>query len=245
LSQTRSRWLLAAAALALLTVGVVLWRYTPLSEWATPSRLAQWIETFKDASWSPLAVIGIYILGGLVVCPLLLLIGATAVVFDPLVAIPLSLAGALSNATVTYFIGAKFARGTVKRAFGTALKRVSDALQSRGMLAVAAIRTVPVAPFTLVNIAAGSIGVRYVDYLIGTALGLAPGIIVLTAFGNQLHEMWRNPTSGRVAVFIAIVLGWIGLSLALQKLTSKKIKQSQRGDEARDADDRRHDRPRP
>ena len=245
MSQTRSRWLLVAAALALLTVGVVLWRYTPLSEWAKPDRLAQWIETFKDAPWSPFAVVGLFVLGGLILCPLLLLIAATAVVFDPLVAIPVSLAGSLSNASVTYFIGAKFARGTVKRAFGTAVKRVSDALQSRGILAIAALRTVPVAPFTLVNIAAGSIGVRYIDYLIGTALGLAPGIIMLTAFGSQLHELWQNPTPARIAVFIAIVVGWIGLSLALQKLTSNQVKQSERGDETGDADDRRNDRPRP
>ena len=240
---SRSRWLLVAGALALLAVGVVLWRYTPVSKWATPAHLAQWIGTFKDAAWSPFAVIGIYVVGGLVVCPVILLIAATAVVFEPLVAIPLSLAGSLASAAVTYLVGAKFARGTVKRAFGKSLQRVSAALEHRGMLAVAAVRTVPVAPFTMVNIAAGSIGIRFTDYLIGTALGLAPGIAMITAFGNQLREMWQNPTPTRIAVFVAIVVGWIGLSLVLQKLTSKNSRQRQSGDESGNADDRRHDRP--
>jgi uncharacterized membrane protein YdjX (TVP38/TMEM64 family) len=218
----RSRWLLVAAILLLLIAGGVLWRYTPLSDWATPSRLAQWIGTFKDAAWSPFAVVGLYVIGGLILFPLLLMIVATAVVFDPLVAIGLSLVGSLASASVTYFIGAKVARGTVKQAFGQASKRVSEALENRGLLAIAAVRTVPVAPFTIVNLAAGTLGVRYTDYFIGTALGLLPGITMITAFGNQLHEMWQNPTPGKIAVFIAIVVGWLALSFWLQKLTAKK-----------------------
>jgi uncharacterized membrane protein YdjX (TVP38/TMEM64 family) len=214
--------LVVGIVVVLLVAGLVLWRYTPLSDWATSDRLAQWINGFKGAAWAPFAVVGLYILGGLIVFPLLLLIVATAVVFDPLVAIPLSIAGALASASVIYFIGARFARGTVKQAFGTALERVSEALENRGVLAVATLRAVPVAPFTMVNIALGSLGVRFTDYLIGTALGLTPGIIMITAFGSQLHEMWENPTPGRIGVFVAIVVGWIGLSLGLQRLASKK-----------------------
>jgi phospholipase D1/2 len=219
---SKARWLLIVLAVVIAGAAALLWRFTPLQEIATPSRLAQWIGTFKDAPWSPLAVVAIYVLAGLIVFPLMLLVAATAVVFEPLLALAVSLIGALANAAVLYLIGAKFARGMVEHAFGPALQRASGALETRGILAVAAVRTVPIAPFTVVNLAAGSIGVRFTDYLIGTALGLLPGIIVLTAFGAQLRSIWRNPTPGKLAIVAAIVLCWIALSLLLQKITTRR-----------------------
>ena len=52
----------------------------------------------------------------------------------------------------------------------------------------------PVAPFTIVN-ARGrrEHGIGLVDYLIGTALGMAPGIVMLTLLGTQLAEVLTSP----------------------------------------------------
>lgn len=90
------------------------------------------------------------------------------------------------------------------------------------MIAVAVIRTVPVAPFTVVNIAAGCIGIPLKDYLLGTALGLAPGLIAITAFGQQLRITLDQPTVPRVAALLGIITGWIGLSLLLQRVVARK-----------------------
>ena len=229
MTASRSRWTLVAIGVLFIAAGVVLWRYTPLSQWATLDRVSDWIRSFKDAPAAPFAVIALFVVGGLVFFPLLLLIAATALVFEPLVAVPLALSGALASASVMYLIGAKLARGIVQRAFGSAMKRASSALENRGMLAVAAVRLVPIAPYSLVNLAAGSIGIRFTDYLIGTAIGLAPGTIMLTAFGSQLRELWTQPSTGKVVIFIAIVLAWVALSLGLQKLTARRSKQSRGG----------------
>ena len=43
------------------------------------------------------------------------------------------------------------------------------------MLAVAAIRLVPIAPFTFVNFAAGASAIKLVDYVAGTLVGMLPG----------------------------------------------------------------------
>jgi uncharacterized membrane protein YdjX (TVP38/TMEM64 family) len=217
-----ARWLVIALAVALVAAAALVWRYTPLQDIASPSRLAQWIGTFKDAPGSPVAVVGLYVLGGLLAFPLMLLVAATAVVFEPWIALGVSLVGALASAAVVYGIGAKFARGLAHHAFGPALKRTSAALEARGILAVAAIRTVPIAPFTVVNLAAGSIGLRFTGYMIGTALGLAPGIIVLTAFGSQLRSVWQDPTAGKLTVVAAIALLWIALSVVLQRVTARR-----------------------
>ncbi|WP_348240396.1 TVP38/TMEM64 family protein, partial [Salmonella enterica] len=78
------------------------------------------------------------------------------------------------------------------------VERLRNALDRSGIVAVATIRMVPIAPFTLVNLAAGSIDVRLRDYALGTALGIIPGTAVLTAFGHQLRAIIERPTVANV-----------------------------------------------
>ena len=206
----------------MIAAAVILWRFTPLAELMTPQRISAWLESFRDEPWAPLAIVALFVVGGLIVFPVLLLIAATTLVFDPVMAFFVALSGTLASALVTYAVGARFVRGTAQNAFGPALQKVSAALATRGVVAMALIRVVPVAPFTVVNIAAGSIGVRLRDYIIGTVLGMVPGLIVITAFGQQLKAVLEHPTPMRVAALVGIVVGWVGLSLGLQGLVSKR-----------------------
>ena len=78
------------------------------------------------------------------------------------------------------------------------------------------LRLMPTAPFTLVNMIAGATKIRVTDYLVGTLLGLAPGIIAMSALGGRIMEVLSRPTFADVALFLAILVGWFGLSFALQ-----------------------------
>lgn len=218
----RARWKLAGIVVGIVCALLLLWRATPLAQFASPREIAQWIDVMRDAAWSPLAVIGLYVLGGLTAFPVTLMIAATALVFDAPMAIALSFAGVLANAMVTYAVGARFVRGTLLAAFGRKLAKVSDALNRRGVVAVAVIRLLPVAPFSLVNLAAGSMGVRFRDYMIGTALGAAPGVVAVSVFGRQLRAILRHPTLAEVALLVALVAAWIGLTLGLQRYLSQR-----------------------
>lgn len=220
-ARTRARWLLAVISLAVIGAALVIWRFTPLAEWATAQRMTGLIGELQNAWWGSIAVVALYIVGGLVVFPVTLLIAATAVVFDPLIAVALSSVGVLANATVTYAIGATLVRGTMHAAFGRTVQRVNAALKDRGVIAVAVIRNVPLAPFTLVNIAMGAVGVRLRDYLIGTALGIAPGIVAFSIFGHQLRAILSRPTFANVALLAVAILGWAALSVLLQALISR------------------------
>jgi phospholipase D1/2 len=220
--QTSARWLIVGTVLALIVAGFVLWRYTPLAEWADPERIAQWMERMRGSAWAPVIVIGAFIVGGLIMFPLTLLITATAVVFEAWLAIALSLGGAIANAVVVYAIGRGLMRETVMHAFGTYVEKLQSALERSGIIAVATIRMVPIAPFTLVNLAAGAIHVRLRDYVLGTLLGILPGTIALTAFGHQLREIIENPTFKNVGLLAAAIAAWIGLSLGLQRLAARR-----------------------
>src|SRR3546814_1422134 len=103
---------------------------------------------------------------------------------------------------------------------GPRIHRIAARVQHHGIFAVAAIRLVPTAPFTLINLVAGATGIHLVDYLIGSALGLAPGIIVLSALGHGLWQLLDSTSTMQVALFAALLLGWGSLSFGLQRLVS-------------------------
>ena len=218
----RSRgWLFVILGVAIVGIGL-LWTYTPLAELIQPAKLAVKIERFGHTPWGPVAMLGLFIIGGFTMVPLLALLTATALVFEPVPAIAIALTGALLNACSIYLVGAKLLRGQVERSFGDAIARVRGALQGRGVIAVAMIRMVPIAPFSLVNIAAGSIGIPLRDYLFGTFLGLAPGTVLICFFGQELKDLLRDPSPGRVITVVAIAAAWIVLSLAIQRFASRR-----------------------
>ena len=218
----RSRWV-AFVILGAVIVGVgLLWKFTALAEIVQPARLASQLDSLGHAPWGPVAMIALFVIGGLLMMPLLALIMATALMFDPLVAIPITMTGALLNAAAVYFAGAKIIRRQAERSFGEVIARVRSALQSRGVIAIAMLRLLPIAPFSLVNVAAGSIGVRFRDYMLGTALGLAPGVVMISVFGHELKDLVRDPSLSRVLTVVGVAAAWVLLSLAIQRFVSRR-----------------------
>jgi uncharacterized membrane protein YdjX (TVP38/TMEM64 family) len=75
-----------------------------------------------------------------------------------------------------------------------------------------------VAPFTVVNVVMGALGLRFGTFMGGTIAGLLPGILVLTVLGDRFVQLWKNPDPGNVAVLVAVVFAWVGLAAGLQRL---------------------------
>lgn len=217
----RARIRLAVVAAAMICVAAALWRFTPLSEWATTEQLLTWMERVGETPWSLVVVPLVFVIGGLVFFPLTILIAVTAILFEPVLALLIAFSGTLANAVVTYAVGAKLLRGTAREAIGATIVKLEAALENKGIIAIAVIRTLPIAPFTVVNMAAGSLGLRLRDYVIGTALGIVPGIVAFTVFGSQLHAVVRDPTTTSVLTLGAILVGWIALSLLLQHVITR------------------------
>jgi len=83
-------------------------------------------------------------------------------------------------------------------------------------------RLLPVAPFTMVNVLAGALQIRFRDYLIGTALGMAPGIIITVTFAHHLAEAVRNPSPEAIAVLAGVAVLLIGTAVGLQRLFERR-----------------------
>ncbi|MCB2186642.1 MAG: VTT domain-containing protein [Deltaproteobacteria bacterium] len=188
---------LAAAALALA------WRYGPLGEWLTSGQLAAWITGGEASPWAPLAVVAAFGLGGLFLVPASLLTLAVGLVFPFGWAVLLALAGLMVSALGSYALGRRLGRDRVRALGGSGLNRLSRGLTRHGVLALALLRNLPWAPFTIVNLVAGAARVKPGEFALGTLLGLLPGTVGLTLLGRLLRSLVGAPTPWKVGLALA------------------------------------------
>jgi phosphatidylserine/phosphatidylglycerophosphate/cardiolipin synthase-like enzyme/uncharacterized membrane protein YdjX (TVP38/TMEM64 family) len=197
---------------------ILAWRFTPLSTLAHPDSIREWLAGVAQMPGAPFIVLAAFIVGGLLVFPVLLLIAATAATFGPWIGFALAGTGAIASAIVTYGVGAAIGRQAMENVLGPRLNRVRRAIVQRGVLAVAAVRLVPIAPFTVVNLVAGASKIRFADYVLGTIIGMAPGLVLMSALGHQIWSIIAKPTLTNVVLFILAVLAWLAVSMGCQAL---------------------------
>jgi phospholipase D1/2 len=190
------------------------WTWTDLKHWFNVATIAGWEVSLEEHPAAPVFVLAAYILGGLTVFPVTILIAATAFAFGPWTALVYSLAGCVLSAIAIYAIGYYLGRRTVSRFTGHRWNRLHRLISRHGILAVATIRMIPVAPYSVVNLAAGAVRVRLRDFVLGTVVGMSPGVIGITLFETQLEEMIRDP-SGVTLVILAVILALLLFAAAI------------------------------
>ncbi len=210
-------WLLGGVAVAALAA---TWHWTPLSEWAAPDRLAALAAPLRARPAGPWLAAGAIALAGLALVPVTAMTVGSALVFGPVVGFAVALAGALASAALGFALGQLLWGDAVRRLAGRRLSRIRAALARDGILAITAVRLIPVAPFTIVNVAAGASTVGFRDYMAGTALAMAPGTLVLAIVADRARQLLDEPGFGAAVVVIGIVAGAaIALRVARRHLT--------------------------
>jgi uncharacterized membrane protein YdjX (TVP38/TMEM64 family) len=218
--ETGGRWrwgpLLALLLVALIVGGMAaVWTMTPLSG-VTDVQHWEGLLASMRGPWEGLAVVLVFVLAGLIAFPLVVLIAGTTAMFGIWPGIIYAGLGAMVSALITYGLGWWVGRRRLRRYFGPGVNRIQQSLKGRGVITVTTIRLIPAAPYTLVNLAAGALHVPPLEYTIGTALGLAPGLLVMSLLGGTIVGILANPTFGGIALLIGLLLGTILLSIGLQ-----------------------------
>ena len=90
-------------------------------------------------------------------------------------------------------------------------------LRRRGLVAVTLVRLVPIAPFVVVNVVMGALRIRLHHYVIGTVLGMLPGLLATTVLGDQLTAAISEPTGANLWIAAAAVLALATIAFASQR----------------------------
>jgi phospholipase D1/2 len=157
-----------------------------------------------------------FVIGELVLFPVVVLIAATAAALGPIKGFVAAAIGVLLSAALVFFIGRFLGQKRLQSILGRRALRVQERIIGQGVLAIAMIRMVPVAPFSVVNLLAGASRLRFSDFLIGTALGMAPGIIAMAALGAQIADFARHASWWKAVLVGLIIVVWILLCLGVQ-----------------------------
>jgi phospholipase D1/2 len=155
--------------------------------------------------------------------PVTLLVVVTALAFGPWVGSACSIVASLGSASISYGIGHALWRDAVRRLGGRRLNRLNHALARRSILAVVLVRLVPVAPFTIVNLVAGSSHVSFRDYFLGSAVAMSPGIVVISVLAQSAGATVRNPSAGGVAIVVVLAVAFV----ATVTWVRRKLRQKQ------------------
>ncbi|HKJ76768.1 MAG TPA: VTT domain-containing protein, partial [Gammaproteobacteria bacterium] len=108
-------------------------------------------------------------------------------------------------------------RRTIRRVAGSRLNRLSQRFAQRGLLTIIGVRIVPVAPFTVVNLVAGASHIRFWTYMLGTLLGMTPGLIGLSAFMDRLVALVRHPDTMNFALAAGVAAVLVVAGFFLQR----------------------------
>lgn len=198
------------AILVTVMVSIVMlalaWSFSSLREWLDVDRIVLALRQLAGAYGLPIAALAFA--GALTFAvPLTFLTLVVVVAFGPLSGFVCAMVGAQIGASCSYGLGAALGRDIVRKLGGERVNRISKQLAQKGLLAVIAVRLVPVAPFAVVNMIAGASHIRLRDLLLGTLLGMAPGTFAIALFVETILDAMRNPspTSG-IAVVVTLLL---------------------------------------
>lgn len=182
------------------------WRYTPLREWADFRHVLSVVEHIGQMPMAPLAVMMAFVLGGLIMMPVTLMIVVTLIVFGPVKGALYALGGVALSAAAGYGIGRFVGRDAVRRFGGKRLNALSQHVGQHGLLAMIVLRLVPVAPFSLVNLVVGASRIRFRDCMMGTVIGMTPGIVISASLVDRVAALARNPSLGTAALLLVVLL---------------------------------------
>ena len=195
---------LAAVALALA------WTFTPLADLVTRDNVLHWGHEFSRLAWAPLLLILAYTPASYAMFPRWFITMVAVIAFGPWKGFFYGIAGMLIAGLASFLPGRLVRRDTVRRLASPRVNRHSAALDHRGALAVAIVRMVPIAPFVVVNLVMGAMRIRLRDFIVGSLIGVLPGMLTATVLSEQVSRVLSDP---------ADLNGWLIATAATLLLT--------------------------
>jgi uncharacterized membrane protein YdjX (TVP38/TMEM64 family) len=168
------------SVLALLIAGTVAIGHF-FSAWLDPiAELRGWVHRAGPAG--PLLFVVLFLALNTVGVPLPVLGTAAGVAFGPVPGAATLLIAMTTTACAQFLFARHVAGERVRQRLGSALARVNQVLERRGMIAVAGARLVP-GPFSEFNMLAGLTSLTLRDFTIGTVIGCAPKALAWSGLG--------------------------------------------------------------
>lgn len=153
------------------------------------------VRALVEASSSLIAAIatlwGVYLIKSvLFIIPASLIYISTGMAFDVLPACLISLAGIISEVTVTYFLGLFLGGDYVNKLLAKSKggQKILDMKFNDNFPAFLVIRALPVFPIDFVSLFWGASKAKFPRYFFASVIGIMPRVILFTILGDGIYD---------------------------------------------------------
>ncbi len=200
------------------------WKWGADGQWDI-GKVAGELAELSNEPWGMAAVVAVFVVAGLFLFPVTILFVAVAIVYPPVKSMLVSGAGAICSALVLYFAGRVMGMQVGKKAKKPGqLEKIIDLVEKRGVGTIAMIRLLPIAPYSLVNMVAGAAHIRLWVYLLGTIIGMAPGIVAITLTIHFASRAMLEPNLTNVTLAAAVLVAAVLVAIWGIAYLKKKVR---------------------
>jgi uncharacterized membrane protein YdjX (TVP38/TMEM64 family) len=204
------------SVLILLVVGgIVLYFTTGLSD-LRPEQFREWILNF--GIFAGIIFILLYAIAPILLIPGSILSLSAGTIFGPLMGSIYVIIGASIGAIISFFTARYFGHAIqekLSQAKGLGMDKLEDQFKHRGFFIVLLLRLIPLFPYSILNYALGLTMVPARDYVLGTILGMIPGVFAYVYLGSNIFNV------GSPEFYVAI--GVFGLFIGVPLLFRQRI----------------------
>lgn len=206
-----------------------------------------WMANVKEAQkyfkelgpWAPVPYLALFVVGALIHAPEILTVALGGIIFGNVMGFVYGWIGALLSGATCFLIGRYVFRDAFRMAlierFG-ALRRLDRQFERHGIRTVMLLRLVLfLAP--PMNWAVSATRVRFIDYLIGSAFGVIPGLLLTVGFANQLAHIdsFDELLTPDVLVPGSLVLAFVVISIWIARRYFAESEEEEQGAPKEDA----------
>jgi uncharacterized membrane protein YdjX (TVP38/TMEM64 family) len=207
-------WGQRLAVLAVWLTAIVAWQaYRSTTGLSTTETAQRFIDTAGGAWWGVLAYVVVYLARPIVLFPASVLTIVAGILFGPVLGVAVVVIAANASAMVAYGVGRLLGRPPGAPAddggHRTLARRWSRRLRERSFETVLVMRLLFL-PYDLVNYLSGILRLRWMPFLLATALGSLPGTISFVLLGASIERVDEglggiDPLALGASVFVFVV----------------------------------------
>ena len=175
----------------------------------------------KTGFWGVLIYIALYAIRPLILFPATILTVASGFVFGPVLGVLYTIIASNISSTIAFYVGKYFGEGLLKDDGSDGLfQRYARRMRENSFETVMIMRFIFL-PYDGVSYLAGFLRIRYLPFILATALGSIPGTIAFVGFGASIESFDGGlPTLNPVT--LGVSAGIFIISIALSRIFKKK-----------------------
>jgi len=220
-------WIQRAAVAGIWIAAIVGWQIYQSSNGLSTTETAQrFIDTIGGSWWGIFAYVLVYLARPIVLFPASILTIAGGILFGPVVGVLVVVVAANASAMIAYGVGRLLghAPGAVDDAAAddttSFARRWSNRMRDNSFETVLIMRLLFL-PYDLVNYVSGILRLRWLPFLLATALGSLPGTISFVLLGASIDSVDEGLGGIDPAILVASVFIFL-VSLLLARLLRRR-----------------------